>query len=248
VGGDLPPRWRRAEQRWFHLQEDGSDDRMLFEIRVIDGKWCLDSYVPQSDASQALLNRDRLHPLGVWYHVAAVYDGREFRNYVNGVQEGAAEIRVTPQRPGRSSVGVRFNKVNYFKGAIHAARFTRRALTPAEFPGGGQPAADQSGRERVREPLRVRATAPTATAANSVRRSRRRVASRTDEELQAVIRQGLTGRRHAGLCDVERDGNQRSDSASALASSAVRFGSGARGGLARRRRRGRGPGPESRRR
>jgi Concanavalin A-like lectin/glucanases superfamily len=122
-----------AEQRWFHLQEDGSDDRMLFEIRVVDGQWCLDSYVHSPDASQALLNRERLHPLGAWYHVAAVYDGREFRNYVNGVREGAAEIRFTPQRPGRSSVGVRFNKVNYFKGAIHAARFTRRALTPAEF-------------------------------------------------------------------------------------------------------------------
>jgi hypothetical protein len=74
-----------------------------------------------------------VHPLGAWFHVAAVYDGREFRNYVNGVQEGATEIRFTPQRPGRSSVGVRFNKVNYFKGAIYAARFTRRALTPAEF-------------------------------------------------------------------------------------------------------------------
>jgi hypothetical protein len=31
------------------------------------------------------------------------------------VQEGAAEIRFTAQRPGRSSVGVRFNKVDYFK-------------------------------------------------------------------------------------------------------------------------------------
>lgn len=122
-----------AEQRWFHLQEDGTDDRMLFEIRVIDGRWCLDSYVHSADANAALINRERLHPLGAWYHVAAVYDGREFRNYVNGVQEGAAEIRVTPQRPGRSSIGVRFNRVNYFKGAIHAARFTPRALTPAEF-------------------------------------------------------------------------------------------------------------------
>jgi hypothetical protein len=41
------------------------------------------------------------------------------------VQEGAAEIRFTAQRPGRSSVGVRFNKVDYFKAcdsrsALHA--------------------------------------------------------------------------------------------------------------------------------
>jgi hypothetical protein len=29
--------------------------------------------------------------------------------------------------------GVRMNLVNYFKGAIHLARFTRRALSPSEF-------------------------------------------------------------------------------------------------------------------
>jgi hypothetical protein len=59
--------------------------------------------------------------------------GREFRNYVNGVQEGAAAIRFTPQGSGRSSIGVRANLVDYFKGAIHVARFTRRALAPSEF-------------------------------------------------------------------------------------------------------------------
>jgi len=123
----------REAQRWFHLQEDGSDDRMLFEIRVIDGQWCLDSYAHSGEAQQALMNRQSLHRLGAWYHVAAVYDGREFRNFVNGKQEGAAEIRLAPQRPGRSSIGVRINLVDYFKGAIHIARFTRRALSPTEF-------------------------------------------------------------------------------------------------------------------
>jgi len=123
----------RPAQRWFHLQETGSDDRLLFEIRVVDDRWYLDSYGHSGDAQQALMNRDRLHPLGAWHHVAAVYDGREFRNYVNGVQEGAATIHFAPQRPGRSSIGVRINLVDYFKGAIHLARFTRRALPPSEF-------------------------------------------------------------------------------------------------------------------
>jgi hypothetical protein len=122
-----------AEQRWFHLQESGSDNRMLFEIRVVGGEWYLDSYNRSGDAQATLMNRNRLHPLGVWYHVAAVYDGREFRNYVNGIEEGAAEVRLAPQRQGRSSIGVRINRVNYFKGAIHLARFTRRALSPSEF-------------------------------------------------------------------------------------------------------------------
>jgi hypothetical protein len=123
----------RAEQRWFHLQETGSDNRLLFEIRVVDGRWYLDSYGHSGEAQRALMNRERTHPLGAWHHVAAVYDGREFRNYVNGEQENAAELRLAPQKAGRTSIGVRITLVDYFKGAIQGARFTRRALTPAEF-------------------------------------------------------------------------------------------------------------------
>ncbi len=123
----------RPAQRWFHLQEAGTENRMLFEIRVVGDRWYLDSYGHSGDAQQALMNRDSLHPLGAWYHVAAVYDGREFRNYVNGALDGAARIHFLPQKEGRSSIGVRINLVDYFKGAIHLARFTRRALQPAEF-------------------------------------------------------------------------------------------------------------------
>jgi hypothetical protein len=120
-------------QRWFHLQEEGTENRLLFEIRRVESNWYLDSYGHSGDAQQALMNRERLHPLGAWYHVAAVYDGREFRNYVNGVQEGGAVVHFAAQKPGRSSIGVRINRVDYFKGAIHLARFTRRALAPSEF-------------------------------------------------------------------------------------------------------------------
>ena len=123
----------KTEQRWFHLQETGSDDRMLYEIRVVDGRWCLDSYNHSRDGQRALLDRTKLHPLGAWYHVATVYDGRTFRNYVSGVEQGAAEIRLAPQKAGKTSIGVRINLVDYFKGAIHLARFTRRALSLSEF-------------------------------------------------------------------------------------------------------------------
>lgn len=126
------------EQRWFHLDSgpaggDGSGDRMLFEIRAIGDQWCLDAFVQSGDAGKALLDRSRLQPLGRWYHVAAVYDGRELRSYVNGKLDGAAPLAFSPQGPGRTSVGVRINKVYYFKGAVRQARFTRAALEPAEF-------------------------------------------------------------------------------------------------------------------
>jgi len=121
------------EQRFFHLQENGTDNRMLFEIRVIENQWCLDSFAKSGDASQALLDRTKLHPLNAWYHAAAVYDGHEFRNYIDGVLEGSAELHLEPQKAGQTSLGVRFTKVNYFKGAILAARMTPRALQPEDF-------------------------------------------------------------------------------------------------------------------
>jgi arylsulfatase A-like enzyme len=127
------------EQRWFHLSEQDpatgadTDNRMLFEIRVVEDKWFLDSYNQSGTESKALMNKTALHPLGEWYHVASVYDGKEFSNYVNGVKEGSAELRLAPHGPGHASIGVRINKVFYFKGAVHLARFTRKALAPSEF-------------------------------------------------------------------------------------------------------------------
>ncbi len=127
------------EQRWFHLSEKNpqtgadTDNRMLFEIRVVDAQWFLDSFIQSGTENKALMNRQALHPLGAWYHVASVYDGREFRNYVDGVQEGSAQLQLAPHGPGHTSVGVRINKVFYFKGAVHLARFTRKALSPSEF-------------------------------------------------------------------------------------------------------------------
>lgn len=127
------------EQRFFHLQEKdpktGEDTatRLLFEIRIIDGKWCLDSFALSGGNSKALLNREKLHTLGAWHRVAMVYDGREFRNYVDGEMEGRAELTLTPQGTGHSSVGVRINRRDYFKGAVRLARMTPRALSPGEF-------------------------------------------------------------------------------------------------------------------
>lgn len=120
-------------QRWFHLQEDGSDNRLLFEIRVAGDQWFLDAFAFSDGREKALINREALHPVGRWYHVAAVYDGATFTNYVDGVPQLAWPLHIAPQKAGRSSVGVRITLVDYFKGAIHSARFTRRALAPGQF-------------------------------------------------------------------------------------------------------------------
>jgi hypothetical protein len=127
-----PDRGGKPEQRFFHLQENGTDTRLLFETRLTGDTWYLDSFA-NSGESKALMARDKLHPLGEWYAAAMVYDGKEFRNYVNGELEGAALVKLKPQGAGRASAGVRINLVDYFKGAILKSRFTRSALTPREF-------------------------------------------------------------------------------------------------------------------
>jgi hypothetical protein len=127
------------EQRFFHLQEQdpktGEDtkNRMLFEIRIVDGQWCLDSFATTAGQKLTLLNCQLLHPLGKWYRVTAVYDGKEFRNYVGDELEGSGELKLGPQLAGHSSVGVRIDKRDYFKGAILMARMTRHALPPEQF-------------------------------------------------------------------------------------------------------------------
>ncbi len=132
AGGD-------PEQRWFHLSEQDpatgkdTDTRLLFETRLIGDNWCLDAFVNTPAGNKALLDRSLLHRLGAWYHVAMVYDGAEFRSYVNGVLQGKATVAFVPEGKGHASVGVRINRVNFFKGAVREARFTRRALQPEEF-------------------------------------------------------------------------------------------------------------------
>jgi hypothetical protein len=128
-----------AEQRFFHLQEQdpatGKDtnNRMLFEIRIVDGQWCLDSFASSGANDRTLLNCKLLHPLGRWYRVTAVYDGKELRNYVGDELEGSGSLELTPQLAGHSSVGVRINKLYYFKGAILMAWMVPRALPITEF-------------------------------------------------------------------------------------------------------------------
>jgi len=129
-----------VEQRWFHLAEQDpktgrdTDTRFLFELRVVEtSQWYLDAFVNGPGYNRALMFRDKVHPIGTWYHVAQVYDGTMYRSYVNGELQGEAAIAFKAQGTGHASVGVRINRVNYFKGAVRQARFTPRALAVTDF-------------------------------------------------------------------------------------------------------------------
>ena len=128
-----PDKGGNPEQRFFHLQETGAETRMLFETRLTGDQWFLDTFVHSPAGNKALIDRTKLHPLGEWFHAAAVYDGHELRSYVNGELELKADLKFTPEKAGRTSVGVRINLRDYFKGAVREARMTKRVLTPAQF-------------------------------------------------------------------------------------------------------------------
>ena len=64
-----------------------------------------------------------------------MFDGTEMRHYVDGKLEMSGPLSIAPLEQGQTSIGVRLNRVFWFKGAVRTARFTARALAPAEFMG-----------------------------------------------------------------------------------------------------------------
>ena len=123
------------EQRFFHLGEVNGD-RVLFETRLTeDGHWYLDTFISSGDSNRPLLNESHLHPVGQWYHLALTCDGQQEVNYVNGIQEASGSIDFVPLAGGQTSIGVRLNRVCWFRGAIGRIRFSAGVLDPDEFMG-----------------------------------------------------------------------------------------------------------------
>ena len=123
-----------AEQRFFHMQNGSSDERVMFETRLVQGgHWFLDTFIYSGEQKIPLYAIDNKHETGSWYHAAVVVDEDSFTHFVNGQLEMSEPMKYESQGLGRTSLGVRMNKVNWFKGAIRTVRITPRALTPEEF-------------------------------------------------------------------------------------------------------------------
>jgi hypothetical protein len=129
-----PERGGAPEQRFFHMQAGGSESRVMFETRLVrDERWFLDTFIKSGEQQVVLFADDDEHPLENWYHVAIVVHGSSMRHYVNGQLEESGKIDYVAQAEGRSSLGVRLNRVHWFKGAIRTIRFTPRELPPELF-------------------------------------------------------------------------------------------------------------------
>jgi hypothetical protein len=119
------------EQRFLHIQ-DAQQRRALIETRVTKERtWALDTFLHASDRDRlTLLDRAKTQATDQWYWAALVYDGRVQSHYVNGVKQLEGAVAFPPMTRGRISLGVRQNKVHWFKGCIAEVRFTAGALGP----------------------------------------------------------------------------------------------------------------------
>src|SRR5205085_2007538 len=107
--------------------------RVMMETRLIDKNWALDTFLHSGQSDRALLDRTKLHPADQWTWVALTYaDGKE-TSYINGAKELEGDVTFAPMVEGKISLGVRQNKLYWFKGAIREVRFHPEALAPAKL-------------------------------------------------------------------------------------------------------------------
>jgi hypothetical protein len=122
------------EQRFIHIG-DIQGDRVLIETRLTkEGQWFLDTYIQSGQNQKTLIDPKFVHPVGPWYHVALTLDkDGNMTNYVNGNMEIKGQVDFLPINTGEMSMGVRRNKVSWYKGAIYKIKITPGVLDPAEF-------------------------------------------------------------------------------------------------------------------
>lgn len=116
--------------RFIHF-EDTASNRGTLELRLTkNGQWYFDGFLKNGKTNEglALIDSTKLHPADKWYWAALVYDGKKMYSYINGKKELEGEIDFPAMTKGNISLGVRLNKVNWFKGQIKEIRFHPEVL------------------------------------------------------------------------------------------------------------------------
>ena len=145
------------EQRFLHVEEASAGNRALIELRMPPGdpgggaRWALDTYLRSGEAGLTLLDRAQTHPAARWHVATLTYDGKAMTHYVDGVREVSGETVFAPLGAGRTSIGVRQNRVSWFKGRIHSLRVapSARPSTIELWPEGVPGAKPDAGDERL---------------------------------------------------------------------------------------------------
>ena len=124
-----PDREGPVEQRFLHVQ-DSLGSRGLLEIRLTKQGWALDTflYSPKNDSRRTQLDLTKLHESDRWTWVALIYANGHMAHFINGVKELEGSVNFSPMAAGQISLGVRQNRVSWFKGGIREVRLHSRAL------------------------------------------------------------------------------------------------------------------------
>lgn len=126
-----------SEQRFVHFEEGSAtrpeNSRALIETRVAGDQWFLDTYLRSAAGSRALIDPQRKHAVGRWYWVALTYGDGTMRHYVDRQLELEGAVPFEPLGPGRASLGVRLNRVSWFKGCLREVRVTPFVVPAAEL-------------------------------------------------------------------------------------------------------------------
>lgn len=122
-----------VEQRFLHIQQD-NNNRILIELRNNNNEnWSVDTFIKSENSNMALLDYSYVHDLDTWHHAALVYKEGKMQHFVNGKKELEGTVDYKVVNSGQTSLGVRLNKVSWFKGAIHSLKVTHKALNPDDF-------------------------------------------------------------------------------------------------------------------
>jgi hypothetical protein len=127
-----------TDPRFIHF-EDTALNRGTFELRITaDGQWYMDTFLKngKTDSRLTLIDSTKLHPAKQWTWAALVYDGKTMSSYVNGKKELEGSVDLPAFVSGNLSIGVRLNRINWFKGAIKEIRFHPQALAAKKMQTG----------------------------------------------------------------------------------------------------------------
>jgi hypothetical protein len=127
------------DNKWMLNHVFGESPSSGFRLGVLRGKPCF--HVPLTNWSHHLTASEPL-PTGRWVHLAATFDGKIMRLYLDGVECGTLE-RPGDVRPNGSKLVLGNYEVGHaahFTGLLDDVRLYRRALTPEEIARNAGPA------------------------------------------------------------------------------------------------------------
>lgn len=123
-----------SEQRLLHVQEDGTENRALLELRsTAEASTTVNTFLRSGGEQLALSNEKALHPASRWYWAALTYKSGQLSHAVNGVFEADGKVTFAPLGKGQMSLGARLNRESWFKGCVREIRFSPVALGASDL-------------------------------------------------------------------------------------------------------------------